>query len=103
MEHSVAYSASSQVFVDIRDVALAHVRAVQLPEAAGKRLILSSGSFSLDDVVKFIAQEYPDQAGRVAKWREGVSPKPYRVDGSEAEAVLGFRCKPRVSVHLSCC
>jgi len=36
---------SSHGIVDVRDCAIAHVKALQAPEAAGHRLLLAAGSF----------------------------------------------------------
>ena len=45
--------------VDVRDVALAHVRAMTAPEAAGRRFILSGGLLSLSDIARIIRAAYP--------------------------------------------
>ena len=41
--------AASGGWIDVRDIALAHVLAVQKPEAGGERIIISAGDFVWQD------------------------------------------------------
>ena len=50
--------------VDVRDVAEAHVRAVERPETAGKRYILSAESMWFTDMTRVLKDAYP--ARRIA-------------------------------------
>ncbi|ESO10708.1 hypothetical protein HELRODRAFT_72599, partial [Helobdella robusta] len=43
---------------DVRDVALAHVRALTVPEAAGHRHIISTGSYWLRDLAIILREEF---------------------------------------------
>ncbi|GGD38954.1 dihydroflavonol-4-reductase [Aureimonas glaciei] len=45
--------------VDVRDVALAHRRAMTVPDAAGRRFILSGGSRSLRQIGEAIGHDFP--------------------------------------------
>jgi nucleoside-diphosphate-sugar epimerase len=36
-------------WVDVRDVAAAHIKALETPEAGGERILLSAGSFVWED------------------------------------------------------
>ncbi|MEZ5911302.1 MAG: aldehyde reductase [Paracoccaceae bacterium] len=45
--------------VDVRDVALAHVRALEVPEAAGQRFIASAGSLWMTDWGRILKTVYP--------------------------------------------
>jgi dihydroflavonol-4-reductase len=47
--------------VDVRDVALAHVRALDRPGAEGQRIIASSGSLWLSDWGRILKAEWPDR------------------------------------------
>lgn len=49
-------------FVDVRDVAKAHIRAFENDEAAGKRLVLVSGSFSWQRVLDIVHKKFPQQS-----------------------------------------
>lgn len=46
-------------FVDVRDVALAHVRALEVPEAGGQRFITSSGPYCWQDVLDVLPPPHP--------------------------------------------
>jgi len=47
------------LWVDVRDVALAHVKAMELPEAAGKRFFVVSGYHSYADIIEIIRKKLP--------------------------------------------
>lgn len=53
--------------VDVRDVAAAHVRALTVPQAAGRRFILSAGTRSLRDMGRTIAAAQPAFARRMPR------------------------------------
>ena len=40
-------------WVDVRDISLAHVKAIEVPEAGGNRFIISSGNFVWQDWCKY--------------------------------------------------
>ncbi|KAB5594063.1 NADPH-dependent aldehyde reductase ARI1 [Ceratobasidium theobromae] len=46
-------------FVDVRDVALAHVRALEVPEAGGQRFIVSAGPFCWQDLLDVLPPPHP--------------------------------------------
>lgn len=46
-------------FVDVRDVALAHVRALEVPEAGGQRFITAGGAYSWQDVIDILPPPHP--------------------------------------------
>ncbi len=48
------------LWIDVRDVALAHVRAAELPQAAGKRLLITAGHFSNREIADIIGEEFPE-------------------------------------------
>ncbi|BFZ57209.1 Glycine-rich RNA-binding protein 2, mitochondrial [Savitreella phatthalungensis] len=51
---------TAQAYVDVRDVAKAHILALEKPEAAGKRFITSSGQASWAGVVRALGEVFPD-------------------------------------------
>ncbi|KAI8634934.1 3-beta hydroxysteroid dehydrogenase/isomerase family protein [Xylariaceae sp. FL1651] len=53
------------LFVDVRDLALAHVLALQKPEAANQRFLITAGNYSNAEIAQIIAQEYPEYADRM--------------------------------------
>lgn len=58
----------SPYFCDVRDVAKAHVLALELPpviDVLSKRFLISGGHFMWRDAVKLLLQERPDIANRL--------------------------------------
>lgn len=51
--------------VDVRDVAIAHVRAMIEPAAAGQRFIVGGRVFSMKDLSLALAQAFPEHASRL--------------------------------------
>lgn len=101
--------------VDVRDVAAAHLRAMDVPEAAGRRFLLSGELMSLRDVADVLRREVPELSGRISRipapdWTvraaarfvpalRDVVPllgRTLRHDSSEAERVLGWAPRPAV-------
>ncbi|KAL1866705.1 Glycine-rich RNA-binding protein 2, mitochondrial [Diaporthe australafricana] len=50
----------SPIWVDVRDVALAHILAAELPDAANKRFFVTAGYFSNREVVDIIRKNFPE-------------------------------------------
>lgn len=48
------------LFVDVRDVAEAHICAMELPEASGQRFMLVGGFFSNKRIADIIRELYPE-------------------------------------------
>ncbi len=47
------------ICVDVRDVALAHLRAVQRPDTAGRRYLAAAGAMTMPDMARVLKQTYP--------------------------------------------
>lgn len=79
-----------QNFVDVRDVADAHVKASLEPEAEGKRFILSAGAFSFREVGKIIRSHFPG-LNKMAKIEDGVKDELVTDCSSvQAQKILGM-------------
>ncbi|QRV84238.1 NADPH-dependent methylglyoxal reductase GRE2 protein [Ceratobasidium sp. AG-Ba] len=50
------------LWVDVRDIALAHVRAIEKPGVGGQRFLISQGTFNVGQVADFIWKHYPERA-----------------------------------------
>ncbi|KAG8740258.1 methylglyoxal reductase (NADPH-dependent) gre2 [Ceratobasidium sp. 414] len=72
-------------FGDVRDVALAHLRALELPEASGERFITCLGPYTWQDVLDVLPPSYP-RGTRGA----GKSVTHTRFDSAKATRVLGI-------------
>lgn len=81
-------------FCHVKDVAAAHVRAVELPDAMGRRYLLCGGMLSANHAVKFIAEHYPLLQSQLPKgWQEAAQQLPdlsqlAQLDASDAKKYL---------------
>lgn len=79
------------VWVDIRDVALAHVRALTVPAAGGRRFLLAAGTYSNQELVDLSRERMPKLRDRMAVGETGrKEAAPYGADATETERVLGI-------------
>lgn len=53
------------LFVDVRDLALAHVRALEIAEAQNRRFLVTAGNYSNAEIAEVIGEEYPEFRGRM--------------------------------------
>jgi dihydroflavonol-4-reductase len=54
--------------VDVRDVAELHVRAMEAPDAGGRRFLASAGSLSFIEAAKILRAALPARAGRIPRF-----------------------------------
>lgn len=47
------------IFADVRDVALAHVKAVEEPGAGNKRFLVTNGHYSNRQIIDIIRRRFP--------------------------------------------
>jgi nucleoside-diphosphate-sugar epimerase len=80
------------IWVDVRDVALAHIRAIELPEAAGKRFFVTAGYVTNKDMIDIIREEFPNLRPQLPENAESDLPKDvYQIDNSRSICVLGLK------------
>ncbi|KAI2627721.1 3-beta hydroxysteroid dehydrogenase/isomerase family protein [Hypoxylon sp. NC1633] len=53
------------LFIDVRDLALAHVLALEKPEAADQRFLVTAGNYSNAEIAQIIGEEYPEFRDRM--------------------------------------
>lgn len=91
---SSAPSTRLPIFIDVRDLAVAHIRALQRPGSIGKRIPLAGGTLWLDEAVDYLRTERPAVASRLPPASEGPLEKDTktlaRYDISLARDVLGI-------------
>lgn len=83
------------LWTDVRDLALAHVKAAEMPEAANKRFFVTAGFFSNEEIADIVRDNYPELSDKVpAKGTKGggyPSDGLYSYDNSRTREVLGIR------------
>ncbi|KAF7557537.1 hypothetical protein G7Z17_g537 [Cylindrodendrum hubeiense] len=87
------------LWVDVRDVALAHVKAMEREEAAGKRFFIAAGFYSNAEMGRAIWDNFPDLRDRLPDRNEmGGVPnqnlQSFGYDTSEAEKILDIEWTP---------
>lgn len=80
------------LWVDVRDVALAHVRTIEVPDGA-QRFFVTAGLYSNKDIVDIIKDAYPELEDRLPP-NDVPSDLPkdiYGYDNSKSTQVLGLK------------
>ncbi|KAH6857138.1 hypothetical protein B0I37DRAFT_426955 [Chaetomium sp. MPI-CAGE-AT-0009] len=81
-------------FVDVRDVALAHVRAMTVPDAAGKRFYVVAGFFSNHRLAAIVRRRFPQLEGRLppaeGDAKDDFPEHHWAFDNSRSREVLGL-------------
>ena len=88
-------SPNSFLWVDVRDVALAHVRAIEVPEAAGKRFLAAAGPYSNGEIAKIIKDNFPELADKLPEQINVPNEsKSFVVDSTPMKQILGIPFRP---------
>lgn len=91
-------------YIDVRDVAKAHLLAFQKEEAIGKRLLLSGGKFAYQDFEDILNEDFPQLKGKILVGTPGSSEETYKtfpsIDNTKTKQILGFSFRSlRETVH----
>jgi nucleoside-diphosphate-sugar epimerase len=81
-------------FVDVRDVAEAHLRAYEVPKAGGERFFICKGNFTYQQFVDVLREKLPEIRNRVPIGSFGTGNVPsdvYTIDNSKSRKVLGIK------------
>jgi nucleoside-diphosphate-sugar epimerase len=79
------------LWIDVRDLALAHVRAIEVPEAGGNRFFVTAGHFTNKKVVEAIRESHPELSSKLPKNPIDDLPADiYSYDNSKTSKVLGI-------------
>ncbi|CCE78779.1 Piso0_000808 [Millerozyma farinosa CBS 7064] len=84
---------TSGFFVDVRDVAKAHLAAFEKKEAEGKRLLVSEGRFVPQQIVDYINKDFSQLKGKIPTGNPGQYPDfnaLSKIDNSKTREILGF-------------
>ncbi|KAI9038433.1 SDR family oxidoreductase [Aspergillus affinis] len=81
------------LWVDVHDVALAHVRAIEVPEAGGQRFFLTAGLYSNKQIVDIIRESHPELDDKLPP-KDSADDTPaniYGYDNTKSIEVLGIK------------
>ncbi|KAJ3114606.1 methylglyoxal reductase (NADPH-dependent) gre2 [Physocladia obscura] len=78
--------ASAAHYVDVRDVARAHVLAITVPAASGQRFVVSNGSFTHEAIIAVLKKNFPGRPYATGSTTATV----YPVLNSKSLSVLGL-------------
>jgi nucleoside-diphosphate-sugar epimerase len=79
------------LWVDVRDVALAHVQAMEVPEAGGKRFFCTAGFLSNAAIATIIKAKFPELADKLpADIKSDLPEDVYGYDNTQSRQVLGI-------------
>ncbi|KAK2681943.1 hypothetical protein RAB80_003736 [Fusarium oxysporum f. sp. vasinfectum] len=82
---------ASWYWVDVRDVARAHVRALEKLDAGGRRLFLMQGRMSNAQIAQVAADEYPRLKDKIPKTLvDDTPPDLWEVDAAPSTDILGL-------------
>ncbi|CAD6499312.1 BgTH12-03432 [Blumeria graminis f. sp. triticale] len=83
------------IWADVRDVALAHVKAFELDSAAGKRCFVTAGFFSNREIAAIIKNHFPEYVSKLPgpEVKGGDYPEkgPCKFDNSKTNEILGIK------------
>ncbi|KAG5655196.1 hypothetical protein KAF25_010930 [Fusarium avenaceum] len=78
-------------WVDVHDVALAHVRALETESAAGHRFITSGSTFTNPEIADVIKTKFPELSTKLPEsWSSDLPEGLYDIDTSKARGVLNI-------------
>jgi nucleoside-diphosphate-sugar epimerase len=83
------------MWVDVRDVALAHVRAIERPEAGGRRFLMVGGYWTNKDLVDVIREHFPTLRSNLPSNVQSDIPKDvFSFDNRPSKEILGIQYHP---------
>jgi nucleoside-diphosphate-sugar epimerase len=98
-KEEIPATGAAVIWIDVRDTALAHIRAIEKPEAGGRRLFTTAGYFSNRGILDAVRKNFPEYADRLPSPElEGgdIGPleKLYKFDNSRTQEILGIQWIP---------
>ena len=83
------------IWVDVRDIALAHVKVAETREAHGKRFFCVAGHMSNSEIAQIIKDEFPEYKDKLPTEQKNDLPEDvYGFDNSRSVKLLGLQYRP---------
>lgn len=85
--------AGSYLWADVRDVAFAHVRAIEVPEAGRQRFLVVSGYFTNRMIADIIRESYPEKKSILSleDVADDLPAEVYGYDNKKSTEILGLQ------------
>ncbi|GMM36893.1 methylglyoxal reductase (NADPH-dependent) [Saccharomycopsis crataegensis] len=82
-------------YIDVRDVAAAHIIAFEKKEAISQRLLLSAGRFTCQDILDILHEKFPEYAANLPKGVPGSGKEATFavLDNKKTKEILGFELR----------
>ncbi|KAK3392498.1 hypothetical protein B0T20DRAFT_421302 [Sordaria brevicollis] len=94
-ENGVPPTGAATIWIDVRDVARAHIRAgLEVPEAGGQRLFTTAGTFSNAEIAEKVRKNFPEYADKLPEGdalKDGELPpadKRFKIDNRKTNELL---------------
>ncbi|KAG8767706.1 methylglyoxal reductase (NADPH-dependent) gre2 [Ceratobasidium sp. 428] len=87
------------IWTDVRDLATAHVVAIEKPAAGNQRFFITEGNYNIGQIADFVWKHYPERAKAKGVPKstpeDGYPPEGnYRADNSKSKEILGLKYTP---------
>jgi nucleoside-diphosphate-sugar epimerase len=84
------------IWVDVRDLAMAHVKAIEMPGAVGKRFLVTAGYMCNKDIADCIRKNFPELRSQLPPEDiEGDMPQDvFKYNNSRSLDILGLKYRP---------
>ncbi|KAG8766693.1 methylglyoxal reductase (NADPH-dependent) gre2 [Ceratobasidium sp. 428] len=87
------------IWTDVRDLATAHVAAIEKPAAGNQRFFITEGNYNIGQIADFVWKHYPERAKAKGVPKstpeDGYPPEGnYRADNSKSKDILGLKYTP---------
>lgn len=84
------------LWVDVRDVALAHVKAIEVPEAGGERFFVTAGFFSNKKLADIARETHPELESKLppADAPNDFPENIFEIDNNKSQKILGLKYRP---------
>lgn len=79
----------NMLWVDVRDAAMAHVKAMETPDAGGKRFLIAAGFYNVQQLANIIRHNFPDLADKMPAEAESDPKEDYGYDDARSRDLLG--------------
>jgi nucleoside-diphosphate-sugar epimerase len=91
---------ATPIWIDVRDLGLAHVKAIEVSEAGGKRYFATAGTYCIRDILEILRKNFPEYEKQLPAQsvKGGDMPEFAQIDNTRIKELLG---QPFISLEDS--